>query len=116
MGHRREVFRPKKRSKIRSQLLTALEENNFKEAAQIAAFSYSRRPIADDFAISFIATAEAIKLGRRLNWDINTDDLAHSGLAIAEKNLETNVNPGRRRTIINSIAKGIEIAKSEASS
>ena len=115
MGHRRERFWPKRRSKIRSQIQESINKNKFETAATIAAYSYSRRPIADDFAISFIASVEAIKIGQQENWIRKSEELASIGLEIAETKVEGRVNPRRRRTLLDAIAKSIEKVKEEAS-
>lgn len=115
MGHRREIFRPKSRKKVRNQILDAIQNEEYNKAVKIASFSYSRAPIADDFSISFIATAEAIKIGKELNWSRTSDELAVIGLTIAETKLDQNVNRKRRTIIIDSISKAIELTKREAS-
>jgi len=111
MGHRREVFRPRSRRIVRNQILDAIQKQEYEKAVKIASFSYSRAPVADDFSISFIAAAEAIKIGKELNWSRNSDELAVIGLTIAETKLDQNVNRKRRTIIIDSISKAIEIAK-----
>jgi len=113
MGHRREVFRPTSSKKIRGQIQQALSESKFADAARIAAFNYSSRPIADDFAISLVAAAEAITLGRQLKWKRSTEDLVSAGLSIAERKLDSRVNPKRRSIIFESIVRSTERARKE---
>lgn len=108
MGHRREVFRPTSSKKIKVQIQQSLQENKFSQAAQIAAFNYSSRPIADDFAISIVATAEAITLARELKWKKSNEDLVSAGLSIAERKLASRVNPKRRSIIFESIVRSVE--------
>jgi len=96
MGHRREVFRPRSRKIVRNQILDAIQNQEYEKAVKIASFSYSRAPVADDFSISFIAAAEAIKIGRELSWSRDSDDLAAIGLVLAETKLDTRVNRRRR--------------------
>lgn len=115
MGHRKEVFRPRSKQTVRKYIQQALTEGEYKKAANIAAFSYSARPIADDFAISLVATAEAISLGRGLEWRRSTDDLVSAGLSIAERKLESKVNERRRSIIFESISRSVERARREES-
>ena len=107
MGHRREVFRPRSKKKVRSQIRNALKENEYKRAANIAAFSYSSRPIADDFAISILATAEAITLGRELKWKRSPEDLVSAGISIAERKLDSRINRKRRSVIFESMVRSV---------
>jgi hypothetical protein len=114
MGHRREVFRPTSNRKAKKQIQVLLTENKFANAAKIAAFNYSSRPIADDFAISILATAEAVTLGRQLGWKRSTEDLVSAGLSIAERKLNSRINKKRRSIISESIARSIERARKES--
>jgi hypothetical protein len=115
MGHRREVFRPKSKKKIRSQIQYALTENKFSYAARIAAFEYSSRPIADDFTISILATAEAITLGREVEWKRSTEDLVSAGISIAERKLDSRINRKRRSIVFESIARSVEKSRKKES-
>lgn len=115
MGHRREVFRPRSTKTIKNRIQQSLKEGRFAEAANIAAFSYSSRPIADDFAISMLATAEAITLGRQINWKKITEDLVSAGISIAERKLNSRVNRKRLSIVFESIARSVERARKEES-
>ena len=111
MGHRREVYRPKTKKFVRNQIYDAIKEKQFEKAVKLASFNYFDAPVADDFAISFIAVAEAIKVGREISWSKNNEDLAVIGLALAETKLDQRVNRYRRDSIIESLSKAIELAK-----
>ena len=113
MGHRKEVFRPRSRRTVRKHIQQALMDGKYERAANIAAFSYSARPIADDFAISFVATAEAISLGRDLKWKRSTEDLVTAGLSIAERKLESKINRQRRPIIFESVSRSVERTRKE---
>ena len=115
MGHRREVFRPKSKKEVRNQIYDAILNKEFEKAVKLASFNYFDAPVADDFAISFIAAAEAIKIGRELKWSRDSEDLATIGLALAETKLDQRVNRYRRPIILESLSKTVEIAKREAS-
>lgn len=115
MGHRREVFRPRSKKKVRTGIQLALRERKFSNAVNIAAFNYSSRPIADDFAISMVATAEAITMGRELNWKRSPEDLASAGISIAERKLDSRINRKRRPIIFESILRSVERARKEKS-
>lgn len=115
MGHRREVFRPTSKKKIKNRIQLSLRDKKFINAANIAAFNYSSRPIADDFAISILATAEAITLGRETNWKRSPDDLVSAGISIAERKLDSRINKKRRPIIFESIARSVELARKEKS-
>lgn len=115
MGHRREVFRPRSKRTVRKDIQKALIEGKYERAANIAAYSYSARPIADDFAISFVAAAEAISLGKELKWERATEDLVAAGLSIAERKLESKVNVRRRSIIFDSVSRSVERAKKKES-
>lgn len=115
MGHRKEVFRPRSKRTVRRNIQQALIDGKYEKAASIAAFSYSARPIADDFAISLVATAEAISLGKELRWTRSTEDLVTAGLSIAERKLESKVNKRRRSIIFESISRSVERARKEES-
>lgn len=115
MGHRREVFRPKSKKEVRDQIYSAINEREFEKAVKLASFNYFDAPVADDFAISFIAATEAIRIGRELFWSRDSDDLATIGLALAETKLDQRVNRYRRQIILDSLSKAVEIAKREAS-
>ena len=84
MGHRREVYRPRSKKQVRNQIFDAIKEKEYEKAVKLASFNYFDAPVADDFAISFIAAAEAILIGRELSWTKAVDDLAIIGLALAE--------------------------------
>lgn len=116
LGHRREVFRPQTKRRVRKDIQKALEDREFEKAVNLAAFSYSARPISDDFAISFVATAEAVSLGRELNWSRSTEDLVAAGISIAERKFEARINRRRRSVIIEAIARSVERARREESS
>ena len=116
MGHRREVFRPRSRKVVRNQILTAIQNQEYEKAIKIASFSYSRASVADDFSISFIAAAEAVKIGRELSWSRSSDVLASIGLAVAETKLEVSVYRSRRPIILESLSRAIELARKEESS
>jgi len=111
MGHRREVYRPKSKKQVRNQIFDAIKVKEFEKAVKLALFNYFDAPVADDFAISLIAAAEAIKIGRELSWTKDNDDLAIIGLALAETKLDQRVNRYRRDAIIESLSKAIELAK-----
>jgi hypothetical protein len=115
MGHRKEVFRPRTKQTERKGIEDALRSGEFKKAATIAAFSYSDRPIADDFAISLVATAEAVSLGKELRWKRSTEDLVSAGLSIAERKLDSKVNRRRRPIIFESISRSVERVKKKES-
>ena len=115
MGHRREVFRPRSTKTIKNKLQQSLKDGRFTDAANIAAFSYSSRPIADDFTISVLATAEAITLGRQLKWKKITEDLVSAGISIAERKLNSRVNRKRLSIVFESIARSVERARKEKS-
>jgi len=115
MGHRKEVFRPRSKRTIRKGIQKALLDSEYRKAANIAAFSYSSRPIADDFAISLVATAEAISLGRALKWKKSTEYLVTAGLSIAEDKLESKVNRSRRPIVFESISRSVERTRKEGS-
>lgn len=115
MGHRREVFRPRSKQTIRKGIQQALKSGEYKKAANIAAFSYSARPIADDFAISLVATAEAISLGRELKWKRSIEDLVAAGLSIAERKLESKINRRRRPIFFESVSRSVERARKKES-
>lgn len=115
MGHRREVFRPTTKKKIKSQIQHALVENKFSYAAKIAAFAYSSRPIADDFTISILATAEAVTLGRETRWKKSSEDLVSAGIAIAERKLDSRINKNRLSIVRESITRSVEQARREES-
>jgi len=114
LGHRREVYRPKTKRQVRNQIFEAIKENEFEKAVKLASFNYFDAPVADDFAISLIAAAEAIKIGRELSWTRDSVDLATIGLALAETKLEQRVNRYRRPIILESLSQAVEIAKKEA--
>lgn len=116
MGHRKEVFRPTSKVKVKNQIQLALKDNNYTLAADVAAFSYSSRPIADDFAISFLATAEAISLGRQLKWERDTEDLVTAGISIAERKMESRINRQRYQIIFEGITRSVERTRKEESS
>jgi hypothetical protein len=111
MGHRREVFWPRTKQAIRKGIEEALKGEEFKKAATIAAFSYSATPIADDLAISLVATSEAVILGREVKWKRSTEDLVAAGLAIAEKKMDSKINRYRRDIIFESVSRSVERAK-----
>ena len=111
MGHRREVFRPRSKRQIRKGIQRSLQEKRFENAARIAAFSYSSRPIADDIAISILATAEAVVLARQLEWRKSTEDLVSAGISIAERKLDSRINRKRRSVVFESIARSVERAR-----
>lgn len=115
MGHRREVFRPRTRKKVRIRIRQALKEKEYGYAANIAAFEYSSRPIADDFAISILATAESITLGRELSWKRSSEDLVSAGISIAERKLNSRINRKRRSIVFESIVRSVERARKEKS-
>jgi len=115
MGHRREVFRPTTSRKSRQQIRQALIERDYPSAANIAAFSYSSRPIADDFTIALVSAAEAISLGRKLNWRRDTEDLVADGISIAERKLETKINRHRYPIVFEGIVRSVERARKEES-
>ena len=99
MGHRREVYRPKSKKVVRNQIFAAIQNKEFEKAVKLASFNYFDAPVADDFAISFIAAAEAIKIARELNWSRTSDDLAIIGLSLAETKLDQRVNRYRKNII-----------------
>lgn len=115
MGHRKEVFRPRSKRTVRKGIQQALRNGEYRKAANIAAFSYSARPIADDFAISLIATAEAISLGKDLRWKRSTQDLVSAGLSIAERKLDSKINRRRRSIIFEGVSRSVERARKEGS-
>jgi len=115
MGHRREVFRPTSKKKTKERIQTALTDKNFRLAADIAAYNYSARPIADDFAISLLAAAEAISLGRQLNWKRDAEDLVAAGISIAERKLESKINRKRYPIIFEGIVRSVERTRKEES-
>jgi hypothetical protein len=115
MGHRREIFRPKSKKKIRAQIQRALTLDNFTVATKVAAFEYSSRPIADDFAISLVSTAEAITLGREVGWKRSTEELVAAGISIAERKLDSKINRKRRSIVFESIARSVEQTRKKES-
>lgn len=100
---------------MRQGLWRTLDRGEFRRAAEIAAYSYSSKPIADDFSIALVATAEAVKLGRDSGWTRRTEDLAAEGLSVAQKKLDSSVNKARRQTILEAIAKSVELSRKEES-
>jgi hypothetical protein len=116
MGHRREVFWPRTKKTIRKGIEQALKNEEYEKAAHIAAFNYSVTPIADDLAISLVATAEAISLGRELKWKRSVEDLVAAGLSIAERKLDSNVNRLRKSIIFDSVSRSVDRAKKKEES
>lgn len=111
MGHRREIFRPRTRRQVRVQMENALERKDFGKVAQLAAFQYSARNVADDFAIALVAAAEAIALGKQVNWERSNDELVAAGIAIAEKHFESRLGKYRRDIVSEIVEKSVKEAR-----
>lgn len=111
MGHRREVFRPRTRRQVRKQIENALKQNAFSKVANLAAYQYSTRSIADDFAIALVAAAEAIALGKQVRWERSDEELVTAGIAIAEKRFECHLSKYRKQIVSEVAEKSVRRAR-----
>lgn len=115
MGHRREVFRPRKsRKKIRQSIEQSLKEKEFQKTAQIAISHYTKKSTGLDFATAIIATSEAISIAKDLSWRRSVEDIANMAISVAESKTEKRLSTFRRQTILELVTKSLEKAKEES--
>jgi hypothetical protein len=114
VGHRREVFRPRKsRAKIRQSFERELQAKEFERAAQVAISHYTTRATGLDFATAMMATSEAIAIGRELRWKRSLEEIAHMAISVAESRTENRLSDFRRQTVFDLVRKSLEKAKEE---
>jgi len=115
LGHRREVFRPRKRrKKIRESFEQSLKEKEFERAAQIAISHYSTRSTGLDFATAIIATSEAIAIAKELKWSRSLEDITTEAISSAENKTQRKLSEYRRQTIFELVIKSLEKMKEES--
>lgn len=115
MGHRREVFRPRRsRKKIKQSLERSLSEKEFNKTAQIAISHYTRRSTGTDFATAIIATSEAISIAEGLKWSRSFEDIANMAIAVAESKTDKRLSSFRRRTVLELVTRSLQKAKEES--
>jgi len=108
LGHRREIFRPRiRKSKIESQVNTKLKEKKFNEAVQVTLSHYTGKSVADAFAVSILATAEAIIIAKDKNWDRSIEEFALNGIKNAEKKIHTKLVPFRKQVVFELVTKSL---------
>jgi len=115
LGHRREIFRPRKsRKKIRQSFEQSLSEKEFQKAAQIAVLHYTTRSTGLHFATALIATSEAISIAKDLKWSRSVEDITNMAISVAESRTEKRLPEYRRQTVFEIIRKSLEKAKEES--
>lgn len=117
LGHRREVFRPRKsKKKIERSLEQSLEQKEFQKTAQLAISHYTKRSTALDFATAITATSEAISIAKDLKWSRSVADIANMAISVAESRTEKRLSTFRRKTVLELVTKSLEKAKEESQS
>lgn len=115
MGHRREVFRPRKsKKKIRESFEQSLKQKEFQKTAQVAISHYTQRSTGLDFATAITATSEAISIARDLKWSRSIADIANMAISVAESRTEKRLSKFRRQTVLELVTKSLEKAKEES--
>jgi len=89
----------------------ALKRDDFGKVAKLAAFQYSARNRADDFAIALVSAAEAIALGRQVKWERTNDELVAAGIAIAEKRFESRLGKYRKDIVSEIVENSVKEAR-----
>jgi len=115
MGHRREVFRPRKsREKIKRSFEKNLNEKKFDKAVQLAISHYITRSAGRDFGIALIAASEAISLAKELAWSRAVEDIANMAISVAENRADKRLSKFRRHTVFELVTKTLEKVKEES--
>lgn len=117
MGHRREVFKPRKgRKHIESQINQELDKKNFDGVVQTALSHYLTKSSVDTFTLALVATVEAINVARDLNWSRTTEELADIGITLAESKTRIKLTTFNKQIVFNLISKSLqkERAKEES--
>lgn len=108
MGHRKEVFRPRKgKSKLAPLINSKFEERKFDEAIQITLSNYLDKGVSDAFAISLLATAESIVLAKENNWTRPIEEYALNGIKNAESKIDVKLNRFRKEIIFELVTKSL---------
>ena len=115
MGHRREVFRPRRsKQKIRSSFEQSLEEKEFQKTVQIAISHYTRGSTGLDFATAILATSEALAIAKDLKWRRSSEDIANMAISVAESRTEKRLSKFRRKTVFEQVIKSLQKAREES--
>jgi hypothetical protein len=108
LGHRKEIFKPRKsKSKTAPLIQSKLEEKKFDEAIQVTLSNYLDKGASDAFAISLLATAEAIVLAKENNWIRPIEEYVLNGIKNAEIKIDTKLNRFRREIIFELVTNSL---------
>lgn len=108
MGHRREVFRPRKsKSKIANLVNNKLQEEKFDDAVKITLSNYTGKRVSDAFAISILATAEAMIVAKENNWIRSIEEYALNGIKNAENKINVKLRPFRKQVVFELVTNSL---------
>ena len=102
MGHRKEVFKPRKgKKRIAPQVNKALEENNFEKAIQSTLSHYINKKSADTFSTSLLATTEAFNIANAQGWTRSIEEVTYRAIKNTEADKEISLTRFQRETVHN---------------
>lgn len=106
MGHRKEVFKPRKgKRKIAPRVKKELDENNFDGAVQTALSNYIDKSTADTFSASLLATAEAFIIANNQNWTRPIEEVSYLAIKNTETKRDISLSKFERQTIFNIVSR-----------
>jgi 1,2-phenylacetyl-CoA epoxidase PaaB subunit len=109
LGHRREVYKPRKgKKKIAKPFVDSLNKEDNETAVQVALSHYARKENADAFAVSILAVSEALSYAYQNEWNRANEEFAAIGLAYAEQRIKQELTPFKREIVRDLVIKALD--------
>ena len=109
MGHRREVFKPRKgKRRISQSFSKKISDKDAEGAVNVALSHYTNKESADTFALSLIAAVEAINIARETEWKFSIEEIANKGISRAESKTQTRLVPFRKQIVYDLVRKSLK--------